>query len=120
MLKDIYPLKLYLKKKPNIVMISLSILINISTWVWLFWFIRPQDDQIFLHYNILFGVDYVGEWWKIVYAPTSGLVIFLVNIILGWIFFSKDKFASYLLNAISVFCQVLILMAASVIVFLNV
>lgn len=115
-----YSIKLYFKHWPNLIMLPLAFLLNLATWFWLLLQIKPQTDPIFLHYNILFGVDYIGEWWKVLYLPIAGLFIFLVNGILGWVLFSKDKFATQLLNFMSVLCQVFILIAAALLVFLNV
>jgi len=117
---SLYPLKLYFKNKGVLAFLSSSLLINLATWFWLLWEIRPQTDPIFLHYNILFGVDYVGEWWRILYLPIIGLMILLVNAILGWVFFNQDKFLAAILNSAALFCQVFIFVAASLLVFLNV
>jgi len=116
----LYPLKLYFRHLPNLIILSLSLATNIAIWVWLLWQIRPHDEQIFLHYNILFGVDYVGEWWRILFLPISGLAILLVNGAIGWSLFGKDKFYAQLLNAVSLFCQIFLLVAAALLVFLNV
>ena len=115
-----YPIKLYFKHLPNLIMLPVGLLFNLASWVWLLWQINPQPEPIFLHYNILFGVDYIGEWWKVLYLPIVGLFIFLVNGILAWILFSRDKFASQVLNFVSVLCQIFILIASALLVFLNV
>ena len=115
-----YPIKLYFKHLPHLIMLPLGLLLNLASWVWLLWQIKPQPDPIFLHYNVLFGVDFIGEWWKVLYLPIVGLFIFLLNGILAWVLFSKDKFVAELLNFVSVFCQVIILIAAALLVFLNV
>ncbi len=120
MFNDIYPFKLYFLAKRNIILFFISFLLNTATWVWLFTQIKPQEDYLFLHYNILFGVDYVGDWWKVVYVPATGLAIFMINMLLGWIFYGKDKFAATLLNVVSVYCQIFLFVAASLLVFLNV
>ncbi|MBD3311399.1 MAG: hypothetical protein GF349_02805 [Candidatus Magasanikbacteria bacterium] len=120
MLKDVYPIKLFLTVKANIIMISFSIVINILTWLWLFLQIRPREDYIFLHYNILFGVDYIGDWWKIVYVPATGIIILFANIIAAWFLYKKDKFASYLILAACLYSQIFLFIAASLLVFLNV
>jgi len=116
----IYPLKLYLKHLPNVVMIGLSILFNIATWAWILFRLGPQDELIFLHYNILFGVDLIGEWQKILFLPLVGLCIFIINTVLGWVVFRRDSFAAYTLLAMSVFCQAFLLIASGLLVFLNV
>lgn len=115
-----YPLKLYIRYKPNLIMLSLALLVNISTWVWILWNMRPQEEMIFLHYNILFGVDYVGEWWRVFSIPIIGLLIIFANFLIGWFLFHKDKFISTIMNAVSLFCQLFLLVTAALLVFLNV
>ncbi|MFH0857434.1 MAG: hypothetical protein V1848_01670 [Candidatus Magasanikbacteria bacterium] len=120
MLRQFYPIKLYILHLPNLIMGLLSILLNASVWVWLVWNIRPQDESIFLHYNILFGVDYIGDWGQMFSLPLIGITIFIVNAFLGWLLFRKTHFAAYLLLAMSVLCQIFLCIAASLLVFLNV
>ena len=73
-MNKIYPIMLYLRNLPNLIMLSLSLFLNLATWTWLLWQISPTSGQIFLHYNILFGVDLVGPWWKILYLPITALI----------------------------------------------
>lgn len=116
----LYPIKLYFKYLPNLITLSLSLLLNILLWIWLLWKINPGPDPVFLHYNILFGVDFIGEWWQVLFLPLAGLLIFLINGIIAWMLFSKDKFISLLLNAVSLLCQMIIFIAGALLVFLNV
>jgi hypothetical protein len=120
MKNDFYPLRLYLRHLPNTIMIGLSLLLNIMIWGWLLWYIRPQSDLIFLHYNVLFGVDLIGPWYQVLTIPIIGLCILLVNSALGWFFFGKDKFISYVLNAVGVISHVFLVVVAMLLVFLNV
>ncbi|MFB6226419.1 MAG: hypothetical protein ABEJ02_03630 [Candidatus Paceibacteria bacterium] len=120
MKEQLYPLKLYLKDLPNKVMFSLGLVINILIWVWLAWHITPQEEPIFLHYNILFGVDLVGQWWKVYVLPFVGLLIFLVNGFIGWLSFHKDRYIAYFLNATAIICQIFIFVSAYLLVFLNI
>lgn len=32
-----------------------------------------------LHYNIHYGVDWTGAWWRIFFLPMMGIVFFIVN-----------------------------------------
>lgn len=115
-----YPLKLYLTHVPNTLMMGVSLLINIGMWGWLLWYIRPGSGQIFLHYNVLFGVDLIGPWYHVLTIPTIGACVIGVNGALGWFFFGKDKFIAYLMNAITVITHIFLLIAALLLVFLNV
>ena len=120
MIPKLYPLKLYLTKRVNLLLLSSSFLLNTATWVWLFWEIKPQKDPIFLHYNILFGVDYIGPWWQIIFLPLTGLLILLLNALIGWLLYHKYPFISQILNAVSVLIQIYILIASALLIFLNV
>ena len=118
--EKLFPLKLYLKHKVNLVFFALAVGINIVSFGWLAYYIKPQEEQIFLHYNALFGVDLIGPWYKIYYLPTAGLLIIVVNTILGWILFRRSKSIGYIAGGISVFLQIVILIASYLLVLLNV
>ena len=116
----IYPLKLYLRKKQNLILLSLALLFNIASWIWLLYNIRPSTGQVFLHYNILFGVDLVGSWYNVLSLPVAGFFIIFLNALLGWFLYKQDHFAAYLLNAIAVLVNIFLLVSSALLVFLNV
>jgi len=116
----LYPIKLYLRSLPNTIFISGSLVLNLFLWGWLFWYISPQVEPFFLHYNILFGVDYIGPWWRIYFVPSTGLLIILINVIFGWLLFQKDHFFAHILNLISLLSQVFLLIVGYLLVYLNV
>ena len=120
MKQKLYPIKLFLKYKPNLIMLGSSAVMNIATWSWFAWNIRPTEDQIFLHYNILFGVNLIGAWYKIYNLPLLGLFILLINTGIGWVFFKNDRFVSIVFSSIALICQLIIFISALLIVFLNV
>lgn len=115
-----YPIKLYFKRPANSIPIIISVAVNLFIWGWLLYYIRKQADPVFLHYTVLFGVDYTGEWYQVFTVPLGGLFVFAVNLILGWILFQKDDFAGYLLNAVSAFIQIILLATAVLLVLLNI
>lgn len=97
-----------------------ALLLNFVTWGRILFELEPQEEAFFLHYNILFGVDFIGEWWRVLYLPAGGLIIFLVNAFLGWVAFREERFAAYLLLAASVLCNAGIYIAATLLILLNV
>ena len=118
-MQSLYPVKLYFKYRASFGLMGAAALLNLASWVWALWHIRPHSEPIFLHYNILFGVDYIGEWWRFFGLPAVGLAILLINFFTGWVLFPKDKFSSLLLNAISAICQVFLLITTVLLVSLN-
>jgi len=116
---DIYPLKLYIQNISLAILLGLSLVLNLLTWVWL-WVQIPRDEsQLFLHYNVLFGVDNIGDSWHIFYVPLIGLIILMLNTVLGWVLFKKDKFIAQLLSFVSLVCQIYLFISAVLLVFLN-
>ncbi len=115
----LYPLKLYLKYKPNLAALVISILLNGAAWLMLALQLPREDEQIFLHYTVIFGVDYLGPWWQAFVLPAIGLSILLINAALGWLIFHKEKFAALLINIAAVLCQIFLLIGAELLVFLN-
>ena len=94
-----YYLKLYLRDLRNLIPLVLSLGIQIFIWIYILLNIKPSIGRVFLHYNIVFGVDLLGEWWKILYLPLGGLIILLVNSVISFFLYKKDKFFSWLLSS---------------------
>ena len=90
----------------------------------LWWYIavkiHPSAQPIFLHYNIIFGVDLLGEWWKIWYLPGGGLMIFFLNFILSFVWYGEDRLLARLLCAAAVLLEVLVGLGSYFIVGLNI
>lgn len=79
----------------------MSLIIGLATqvfvWPYIFLQLGQRSDILFLHYNIIFGVDLVGPWWKILFLPIGGLAIILVNFLLSLYIYNHDKLISRLL-----------------------
>ncbi|MBH41538.1 MAG: hypothetical protein CL685_02390 [Candidatus Magasanikbacteria bacterium] len=120
MKKDLYPFKLYVRLKPIKTLFGLSLLCNFGIILWLSWYVRPQEVPIFLHHNVLFGVDLTGPWYAVFYLPLIGIIILIVNLLLGMFLYKKDKLTSQVLALVTFFCHIFLVMSAVLLVFLNV
>ncbi len=93
-----------------------SLLINAVIWAALYWYIPQPDPEVtygfVLHYNIYFGVDLIGEWYKIFYIPLSGLLVLVFNMVLGIIIYKKEPFLSSVLELSTVGIHLILLVAA--------
>lgn len=78
--------------------VAASLLIQAFLWLFLFINIPQGEGQIFLHYNIVIGVDKVGNWWRIFYLPAIGVMVLLVNVIFGLFVYRADKFLARVLT----------------------
>jgi len=114
-----YYLKMYLRDWRNSLGLSISVVFQVYIWIFLALNIKPEMERIFLHYNIIFGVDLLGEWWKIYYLPIAGLLVLIVNSCLAVLVYKKSKFISWLLNFSILFFHIFLLIVARLLVRLN-
>ncbi|MBU0546276.1 hypothetical protein KKA13_03420 [Patescibacteria group bacterium] len=111
--------KLYLRDLWISIPLAGAVTAQIFMWTYILYYIHPSPDQFFLHYNITFGVDLAGEWWKILLLPISGLAVFLINYFLSFYFYGVEKFLSRLLVLIAGIFHVFLVIATVLIVGLN-
>jgi hypothetical protein len=114
-----YAPRLFLKDLWNSIPLGISLAAQAASWWYVFEFIRPAGEQAFLHYNSVFGVDLVGPWWKIIYAPLAGLGIIVLNYVLGWWIYPSDRFLSRLLSFFAAICQLGMLLSLYLLVVIN-
>lgn len=104
------------------VIFSFTFGINLVIWILLyfkFFPLRSLGDLVPLHYNVYFGIDLVGKWYKIFIIPLSGLIIFLINLILYCLLYLKEKMVKYFLGITSLLSQIVLLIASFAIILIN-
>jgi hypothetical protein len=114
-----YSPKLYLRDRWVLVPLLGVILIQIFFWWYLIANIRSDAGQIFLHYNIIFGVDLVGDWWRIYLLPLVGTVVILLNYFFSFMFYSVDKFLARLMSGWVLFFHLFLMIGIILLVRLN-
>lgn len=115
-----YNPKLFFKDFWNLFPLIGAILAQIFIWVYVLANIHPSAGQLFLHYNVIFGVDLIGEWWQVYYLPAAGLLVLIVNYGLSLFFYRNDKVLARLLSFFTVFFHTFLLIAVILIVNKNV
>lgn len=119
MLKTLYPLKLFVTRKPIAISSGIAALINLGAWLWIYLGATPRGEEAILHYNILFQVDKLGEFSNLYHVPQIGLLILVLNLVLAWLIYSYDAFLSELLVVVTAILELGVLAAVGVLVFLN-
>lgn len=112
----------FLKDKIILINLIVSLVILVALlflFMYKFFAFRSGDEQLFLHYNIYFGIDWMGIWYKIFVYPLVGLAVYIINLFLGILFYKKDKFISRLLICSITFCEILIFIAGMCVVWIN-
>jgi hypothetical protein len=97
-----------------------GVLLNLSAWVLLGLFIRPERSVVILHYNVYFGVDVIGVWQQAYLLPAIGLLLFGLDVFLaGWFYGKKERVASYVLLLASIMVELGVAVASGGIVLVN-
>lgn len=108
--------------KDRLIFVSLvfAIVFNIILWVLLAGKFGVNDERVALHFNVVYGIDFLGSSRNVYELPAAGLVILIVNTFLGGWVYERQKLFTYFLFFGSFFIQIIILMSAAALIFLNV
>lgn len=93
---------------------------NLGIWAAVALAIRPQDNPIFLHYNIYFGVDLIGPWYQMYALPAVGLVSLVINVLVARYLYRKNTILGLLVLGIAVYLELLLFLATILIVRQNI
>ncbi|EKD43911.1 MAG: hypothetical protein ACD_72C00075G0001 [uncultured bacterium] len=92
---------------------------EVFMWIYAAIYVRPTTEQVFLHYNVVFGVDLIGEWWQMLAACWAGLIFFVINFGLSWYVYGQDKILARFLTVITAGLNAFLAMAFYLVVGLN-
>lgn len=73
-----------------------------------------------LHYNIHNGVDLIGPWWQLFIASGVGLVIGLINSVVGFLAWKRDKSIMIFLTYVTITAQMFLMLSVIFIVRFNI
>jgi len=91
---------------------TLCLIVNIITFLFIYFKIHPGNKTLALHYNVLVGVEWYGKGKNLYLIPGVGLVISAVNFTLYRALRDDTKFLSILTAFVSICAQVILLAAA--------
>ncbi|MFA5954690.1 MAG: hypothetical protein WC817_04100 [Patescibacteria group bacterium] len=80
----------------------------------------PREDALSLHYNVYFGIDFLGSWQTAILLPVVGIVLTAINAAVGLFVWHRDAPTSYFLAVGTVVITVLITTASALIIYVNV
>jgi hypothetical protein len=97
-----------------------ALILNGINWGLIAFFVRPVDFPIILHYNVYFGVDVIGAWWQLYFLPAIGLIIMIVNTVLGYLFYQKkERITAHLLMLATFIAQISMTVAVASLLIIN-
>jgi len=87
------------------------------------WRIVPMvygQTAVPLHYNIHFGVDTVGDWWRIYTVPAVALMVLIINMSLARFFFRRERALSYMAVGSTILLEGILFVSTIFIILLNI
>jgi hypothetical protein len=97
----------------------ISSLVNIIQWMLIYIKLRPSDANILLHYNVIYGTDLVDKGYYAYAIPGIALSFLVLNVIVSYYFYQREKLSSYFLVAANVPVQLIFFTASVVLVMAN-
>ncbi|MEK9130970.1 MAG: hypothetical protein AAB429_02545 [Patescibacteria group bacterium] len=86
------------------------------------WKIMPiglQQGIISLHYNVYFGVDLLGRWFRIFDLPVFGLILLVANMFFARLLWSKERLLSFFFAVTALLLEIVLFAAMVLITLLN-
>lgn len=111
--------KLYLADWWIRLSLAFSLVLQAVIWWYIATHIHYSNQPIFLHYNVIFGVDLVGDWWEIWLFPAAGLGAALINFLAAYFCYTVDAFLARFFAVGAALLQLLTLIAVIFIAGLN-
>ena len=91
---------------------ALCLLINIITFLFLYFKIHPGNKTLALHYNVLVGVQWYGKGRNLYYIPGVGFAITALNFVLYRSVKNYPDLPAFLPAFVSVCAELILLTAA--------
>ena len=104
-------LKEFLGKPILYLPLFLGYFLNLLLWLFLIIRIQPSAAWIPLHYNVNFGIDFLGPWLYIFLFPSAGFAVIVLNLILALSFQIKEVLLTRLLVWSAVIVQLFIILS---------
>ncbi|MBU1119418.1 hypothetical protein KKH43_06060 [Patescibacteria group bacterium] len=101
----------FVPNRSGIIIAFTAVLLNIVMWFLMYFFAKPDDYPLPLHYNIYQGIDLVDVWSRLYLIPIIGAAIIIINYALSTVIYKKDVFIASFLNITSVLVQVILVIA---------
>ncbi len=102
----------FLKDRLILVSFLSGLALNIILWIGLLSNFGFAAKPVPLHFNIVFGIDFLGSSRKIYQLPGASLLILVLNFFLAKTIYQSEKLFSYFLSVAAAIIQVLLFLAA--------
>lgn len=89
------------------VMLSLTGILMLVTWLVAIFRFQPSDYLVPIRYNSFLGVTELGNWLELYCVPGIMSLCAVINTLLGSVVYKKDKMIGYVFLAASIFVSII-------------
>ena len=111
--------KSFISDRLNFVAVGVALVINIIHWLVLYIKVRPGNDNILLHYNVIWGPDLVDKSSYVYLIPLVALIMLVANLIISVVFYHREKLASYFFNYAGIAVQLVFFVPTLLLIKIN-
>ena len=115
-----YLFKVYLRYPWVVIPFIVSGLIQASMWWYVVRHIGPTENQVFLHYNVILGIDLAGSWQELYYIPATGTALLLINFVAALLLFRTERIVAGIIAVTTAIWSILLFVGLYIIVGLNI
>lgn len=112
-------LKSFVSDRLVFLSLVISALLNIIQWAIIYIKLKPGSTNILLHYNVIYGTDLVDKGYYAYAVPGIALGFLLLNAMVAYYFYHREKLSSYFLTAANIPVQLIFFAASLVLVMAN-
>lgn len=99
--------------------LGLSIGLNVFLWIWLAIRLSSLGEEAILHYDVLQGIDLIGPGNSFYVLPLMGLIIIGLNFFLSALSIKRNRLMAQMLSGLAVAAQIILIVAAILMVQIN-
>ena len=109
----------YLKDFWTRTILALGLSLNIALFIFLYFSVQQSNLPAALHYNVYWGVDYLGETSTLLILPLIGFLTLVFNSVLGFKFWPGNKDLAYYFNSLALTVQIFLAVAGVALYLIN-
>jgi hypothetical protein len=111
--------KSFIDDRINSLSLGVAGLLNIIHWAILYIKIKPNKNSILLHYNVVYGPDFVDKSLYAYWVPLLALILLIINVLVSANVYKKEKLAAHFINIASVPVQIVFFVATIILIVAN-
>jgi len=97
----------------------LSAILNIILWLMLAGKFGWSGERVPLHFNVVYGIDYLASARQVYQIPLAGLALLAINALLAMRIYPREKLFSYFLGFGTAALQLILIVSAVTLIVLN-